>query len=160
MYCSLRFALFANRVIILKDLSSEAMFCERRERIKSDLLRFYLFFNIPMRTILHLIIAALAVYLAGYLIPGVGIESYWVAIVVALVLGILNAFLKPLLSLLTLPINILTLGLFSIVINAIIILLVDAIVPGFAVNGFWNAVLFSIVLWIINSFFALLGGDK
>jgi len=110
-----------------------------------------------MRIILHLIIAALAVYIASYLLPGVTVDSYWIAIIVALVLGILNAFLKPVLNLLTLPINILTLGLFSIVINAIIIILVDNIVPGFAVNGFWNAVLFSIVLWIINSFFSLLG---
>jgi len=110
-----------------------------------------------MRIILHLIIAALAVYFASYLIPGVTVDSYWIAIIVALVLGILNAFLRPVLNLLTLPINILTLGLFSIVINAIIILLVDGIVGGFAVNGFWNAVLFSIVLWIINSFFSLLG---
>ena len=73
------------------------------------------------------------------------------------VLGIINAFIKPVLIILTLPINILTLGLFTFVINALIIILTSGLVPGFKVNGFWWALLFSIVLSIVNSFLHQLG---
>lgn len=80
--------------------------------------------------------------------------NFVTALLVALVLGLLNVFIKPLFVILTLPINILTLGLFTLVINAVIIMMVSALVPGFKVDGFWNAMLFSIVLsivmWLIN----------
>lgn len=111
-----------------------------------------------MRTLLHLIVAAIALSITAWLLQplGVVIESFWVALVAAVVLALINAFLKPVLQVLTLPINILTLGLFSIILNALLILLVDALVPGFAVNGFWNALLFSIVLWLVNSVFGML----
>lgn len=71
---------------------------------------------------------------------------------VAIVLGIMNAFVKPLIILLTLPINVITIGLFTFVINAVMILLVSEIVPGFRVDGFWYALLFSIVLGFVNGF--------
>lgn len=92
---------------------------------------------------------AIAVMIAAYILPGVTVSGFLTALIVALVLGLINAVIKPILLILTLPINILTLGLFTFVINAAIILLVSAIVPGFRVDGFWWALLFSIVLSII-----------
>jgi len=95
------------------------------------------------------------VVVSAYLLPGVTLSGFGAALLAALVLGLLNVFIKPILLLLTLPINILTLGLFTLVINALVIMVVSAIVPGFHVSGFWYALLFSvvlsIVLWLINS---------
>jgi putative membrane protein len=91
----------------------------------------------------------IAIIFSTYILPGITLSGFWTALLVALVLGLLNAFIKPLILILTLPINILTLGLFTLVINAAIILMVSAIVPGFNVDGFWYALLFSIVLSII-----------
>lgn len=105
-----------------------------------------------MNFLLSWLINAVAIVIAAYLIPWVTVSSFWVALIVALVLGIINVFLKPILLLLTLPINILTLGLFTFVINAGLILLTDKIVDGFSVGGFWSAVLFSIILAIVNAF--------
>jgi putative membrane protein len=99
-----------------------------------------------------LLTAVVVVFLANFL-PGVTVTGYLTAIVVALVLALLNLIVKPILVLLTLPVTILTLGLFLIVINAIIILLVDAFVAGFQVSGFWIAVLFSLLLSIFQSLF-------
>lgn len=86
----------------------------------------------------------------AYVIPGVTVRSFMSALWVALLLGIVNMLLRPFLILITLPINILTLGLFTFVINGLIILLVSSVVKGFQVSGFWIAVLFSIVLSIVN----------
>jgi|SRR5688572_26974384 len=98
-----------------------------------------------------LVTTSLAIVIVAYLLPGVGVESALSAIGLALVLSLLNIFVKPLLVLLTLPITVVTLGLFLIVINACLILLAAKIVPGFTVNGFWWAVLFSIILSIVVS---------
>jgi putative membrane protein len=98
-----------------------------------------------------LVMMSLAVVIGTYLIPGVHIDSVLTAILLSVVLSLLNVLLKPLLILLTLPITILTLGLFLLVINALIILLAAEIVPGFSVDGFWWAVLFSIILSILVS---------
>ena len=103
-----------------------------------------------MQFLINWIVSTLAIIITGYLLPGVKIEGFFVALVTALVLGLLNAVVKPILFILTLPINILTLGLFTFVLNALIIMLVSAIVPGFKVNGFLSALLFSLVLTIIN----------
>ncbi len=105
-----------------------------------------------MSLILRWLISAVAVMLVSYLLPGVALTGFWAALLVALVLGIINAFIKPLLVILTLPINIMTLGLFTLVINALLIMLASAIVDGFAVSGFWVALLFSIILSIFNFF--------
>jgi putative membrane protein len=103
-----------------------------------------------MNIFVNWLIMTVAVIVSAYLLPGVTlVGGFWTALLVALVLGLLNVFIKPLLAILTLPINILTLGLFTLVINAVIIMLVSAIVPGFKVDGFWYAFLFSIVLAII-----------
>ena len=93
----------------------------------------------------------LAVFLTAYLLPGVKVDGIFTAIIVAIVLGIVNFIVKPILHLLTLPITILTLGLFSFVINALMILLVDYLVPGFHVDNFWAALLFSLVLSLVSS---------
>lgn len=110
-----------------------------------------------MSILINWVISALVILVTGYLLPGVHIDSFLTALVAALVLGIINAFIKPIIILLTLPINILTLGLFTFVINAFIILLTSALVPGFRVNGFWWALLFSIVLAIINTILHIFG---
>jgi putative membrane protein len=102
-----------------------------------------------MKIFLHWLIAALAIGLTAYVVPGTSVTLVG-ALIAAVVLGALNLVLKPILFILTLPINILTLGLFSFVINAVLILLASAIVPGFDVGGFLPALLFSIVLTLIN----------
>jgi putative membrane protein len=103
-----------------------------------------------MKTILHWLLRALAVMITAYLLPGIVVKSFFVALVVAVVLGLFNTILKPILIVLTLPINILTLGLFTLVINAALILLASSLVPGFAVNGFWWALIFSLILSLVN----------
>ena len=104
-----------------------------------------------MTLIINILIMALAVVISAYLLPGVHVSSFLTAIVVAAVLGFISAFVKPILILLTLPVTIVTLGLFLLIINALIILLVSAIVPGFKVDGFWWALIYSIVLSIVSS---------
>lgn len=103
-----------------------------------------------MGLLIRILITAVAAYLAARFIPGVTISDAKTAILVALVLGILNAFLKPILVILTIPITILTLGLFLLVINILIIFLAARIVPGFAVDGWVAALLFSLVLAVIS----------
>ncbi len=108
--------------------------------------------------IIKWLIMTASVMIAAYVIPGVTVRSFFSALWVALFLGIVNMLLKPFLILITLPINILTLGLFTFVINGVIILLASSIVKGFQVSGFWIAVLFSIVLSIINYLMNLMIG--
>jgi putative membrane protein len=105
-----------------------------------------------MQVLGSLLITTLSVLVAAYLIPGVAVADIWSALIVAIVLGILNVFLKPFLLLLTLPLNILTLGLFTFVINVILIFIVAALVPGFEVSNFLAALLFSLVLSLVSGF--------
>lgn len=105
-----------------------------------------------MNIILKLLLNAGVVALAAYLLPGVIVDSFLTAIVVAILLGILNTFIKPILVLLTLPITIVTLGLFMLVINTFIVLLVSSLTPGFEVASFWWALGFSLVVSVISSF--------
>lgn len=111
-----------------------------------------------MNLFVKIIISSLAVFLTAYLLPGVTVDTYVTAIWVAVVLALLNGFLKPLLVIFTIPVTIVTLGLFLLVINAAIILLADNFVDGFYVNGFWWALLFSLVLSVITSLMESLGG--
>lgn len=105
-----------------------------------------------MKILINWIVSAMVIFIIAYILPGVHISSFVSALAVALVLGIINAFLKPVLFILTLPITILTLGLFTLVINALLILLASAIVPGFVVDGFLWALVFGIILSIANAF--------
>lgn len=104
-----------------------------------------------MSLIINWIASAVVIFIISQILPGVHVASFTSALIVALVLGIINAFVKPVLVILTLPITILTLGLFSLVLNALLILLVSNIVPGFVVDGFLWAFVFGIVLSIVNS---------
>ena len=106
-----------------------------------------------MNFLVKLLLSAIAVVVTAYLLPGVEVSGFLVAILVAAFLSFLNAIVRPVLVILTIPITIVTLGLFLLVINAIIILIADAIILGFDVNGFWWALLFSIILAIVNSVF-------
>lgn len=110
--------------------------------------------NSGTNIIARLILGAIAVLISEYLIPGVEVSSFFTAVVVAALLAVLNMTIKPLLVILTIPITFLTLGLFLLAINALIIMIAGAIVPGFNVDGFWWALLFSLVLSLVN---ALLG---
>lgn len=105
-----------------------------------------------MKFILKILITAVNVFLLAYLLPGIEIKDFFTAILVSFVLSLLDAILKPVLIILTLPATIFTLGLFLFVINALIILIDAHFVGGFKVDGFWNALLFSILLSVINSF--------
>jgi putative membrane protein len=106
-----------------------------------------------MRIILRLLIYTCAVLITAWLLPGVEVENFSTAVMVAIALAILNTFIRPILVFLTIPVTIVTLGLFLLVINALIILLIGKIVPGFVVDGFWWALLFSVILSIIASLF-------
>jgi len=101
--------------------------------------------------IIRLLLSAAAVFITSKLLSGVKVDSYGQAILVAIILGIINAVVKPVLVFLTIPITIITLGLFLLVINALMIMLVDKILKGFAVKSFWWAFFFSIVLSILNA---------
>lgn len=92
--------------------------------------------------------------LTAYLLPGVHVQDYWAALLVALLISVSNAVVRPVLVLFTIPITILTLGLFLLVINALIILMVDYFVQGFNVDGFWWALAFSLILSVFNSLFS------
>jgi len=102
---------------------------------------------------IRLLLYALAILISAYILPGVHVVHYGYALLVALVLTLANAIVKPILIVLTIPITFLTLGLFLLVINALIIQLVDFLVPGFEVDGFWWALAFSLILSIVNSIF-------
>lgn len=105
-----------------------------------------------MGILINWIVSAMVIFSIAYILPGVRVESFIAALVVALILGIINAFVKPVLVILTLPITIITLGLFYFVLNALLILFVSSIVPGFSVSGFLWALVFGIVLSIANTF--------
>ncbi len=102
--------------------------------------------------LMKLLLRTLAVGVTAYVVPGVVVTDIWGAVVAAIVLGILNSILRPVLLVLTLPVTILTLGLFTLVINTSMVLLASKIVPGFEVTGFWPAFLFSVVLTAVNWF--------
>ncbi len=113
-----------------------------------------------MGFLIRLLVSALAAMLTAYLLPGVKIDNFITALILALVLAVLNLLVKPVLVILTLPATILTLGLFLLVINAIIILLAARLVSGFRVDGFFWALIFSIVMTVINSIMHGIASDN
>ncbi len=102
------------------------------------------------------LLLTISIILTSYLVDGIYVASFFSALFAALVLGILNALFRPVLIVITLPINILTLGLFTFVINALLLKMVSGVVPGFYVYGFWSAVfgslIISLVSWLLSSF--------
>lgn len=114
-----------------------------------------------MKFILRLLLSAVAVVVLANVLPNVSVDSYITALLVAIALSLLNFIVKPILVILTLPVTIVTFGLFLLVINAIIIMLADYFVPGFTVNSWLWALIFSLCLSLLQSiFFSLLKADK
>lgn len=114
-----------------------------------------------MKTILKILLSAVAVVVLAKFLPGVGVDGYTSALIVAVVLSLLNLLVRPLLVLFTLPVTILTLGLFLLVINASIILLADYFIDGFWVDNMFWALIFSLLLSLLQSIlFSILKKDK
>ena len=103
-----------------------------------------------MSLIFRWIVNALALLLIAYVVPGFSVDTLYHALIAALVLGLVNALVRPVLFVLTLPITIVTLGLFTFVLNALMIWLVSTIVDGFTVDGFVPALLAAVILWIVS----------
>lgn len=104
-----------------------------------------------MKTIIKLLLTAIIVYLLANFLPGVTISSFSSAIIVALVLALLNVFVKPILIFMTLPATIVTFGLFLLVINAFVLMITDYLVDSFQLSSFWTALLFSFILSVFQS---------
>ena len=104
-----------------------------------------------MKIITHWLISTVAILIASYYIPGVAVSGIKAALIAAAALGLINLLIKPVLMILTLPINLMTLGLFTIVIEAVLIMFTSHFVPGFIVGGFLPALWFAVLLAIVNS---------
>ncbi len=104
-----------------------------------------------MKMILKLFVNALALIGTAWIVPGISIDSIWTAIIAAIVLAIINIIIRPIMLFITIPINILTLGLFTFVINALMLWLASLLVSGFAVSGFVSAILGAVILAIIST---------
>ncbi|MEE9435645.1 MAG: phage holin family protein [Candidatus Adiutricales bacterium] len=98
------------------------------------------------------LISAVSLLIISYIVPGIEVQGFFYALIAALFLGVLNAIVRPVLIILTLPLTILTLGLFLFVVNGIMLMLVSLVLKGFHVNGFWPAVLGALLLSVINWF--------
>jgi len=101
--------------------------------------------------IINLLISAGAVYFAAWILEGIHINNFITAIIVALILGFLNRFVKPVLKILTIPVTIITLGLFLLVLNVLMVYIADWFISGFSVEGFWSALFFALIVGLINS---------
>lgn len=108
-----------------------------------------------LRTIVRFLVLGFAVLLTSMLLPGISVDNFVTAVLAGVVLVLLNMTVRPVLVILTLPATILSMGLFLLVINAALITLASSIVPGFHVDGFWWALLFSFVLSIVSSVLGL-----
>ena len=113
-----------------------------------------------MRLIVRILLSTIAVLVADLLLSGVHAVDLKTGLLVAIVLGLLNAVVRPIFVLLTLPVTVLTLGLFILVINAAMVLLAAKIVPGFTVDGFWWALAFSVVMWLVQGVLTRIDGDS
>ena len=108
-----------------------------------------------MRILLVWLVNTLALIAVAYLMPSISVANFSSALIAALILGLVNAFIRPLLILLTLPVTVISLGLFIFVINGLLFWLVGSVTDGFTVQGFWagflGAILFSIVSWALSA---------
>lgn len=105
-----------------------------------------------MKLLIRLVVSTLAVFIAASVLPGINVDNWKTALMVAVILGLLNSVLRPVLIFLTLPATILSLGLFILVINAVIVLLAAWLIPGFEVTSFWWAMGFGLVVSAISGF--------
>ena len=103
--------------------------------------------------LIRLLLSALAVVICATILPGAHVDGFLMAVVVAAILAVLNVLVKPILVILTIPITILTLGFFLLIINTLLVMLASWLIPGFEVDGFWWAFIFSIFLSLINAVF-------
>lgn len=113
-----------------------------------------------MKFIIKILLMGAAVAIAAYLIPGVEVSSFWSAIIAAVLIALANATIGTILRILTFPINFLTLGLVSFIITVLMVLLVDELMDDFNTEGFFSALLFAIVLALVNMVFSALSSDK
>ena len=113
-----------------------------------------------MSLLIRLLVTAILVTLLSNFLGGVSVDGFFTALIVAIVLGLLNLFVKPLLILFTLPVTLLTFGLFLLVINAVIILLCNELVDGFSVANFWSALVFSVLLSLGQTLVFSFSGDR
>lgn len=104
-----------------------------------------------MKLLVKFVILVISIYIASYIIPGVTISSVSTLLVVSIVLGLINTFVKPILVILTFPLTVVTLGIFLLILNGLLVLLVGNIVPGFHISGLFVAILFSIVVSVVSS---------
>ncbi len=103
-----------------------------------------------MHLLINWLLTTIAILICAYLLPGIAVRSIGAAVITALVLGLVNAIVRPILVILTLPLTIITLGLFIFVLNALLVLLTSAVVPGFEVRNFWWALLFSLLFSVVS----------
>ena len=113
-----------------------------------------------MKFIVNILVSAIAVLISAWLLPGVHVTDYVSALLVAVVLAFLNAVVKPILTILTIPITFFTLGFFLLVINALMIMLASRIIPEFHVNGFWWALVFSLILSLVTGILNMFVGNR
>ena len=112
-----------------------------------------------MQILIALILNAAALVATTYIVPGFAVDNYTTAILAAIVLGVVNTFVKPALSFITAPLNVVTLGLFTFVINAVVLFIVSAVVPGLMIDGWIAAILGAIVLSVVSTVLNSVLGD-
>lgn len=113
-----------------------------------------------MNFLLQWLLSALAIIIISYILPGVQVSGLFAALMTALVLGLINTFIRPILTALTLPLNAITLGISTFVLNALLVLLASAVVPGFTIVNFWWALLFSLILSLFSYLLHQMGGGE
>jgi len=111
------------------------------------------------RFLIHWLVITLALWVTSWIVPGVDVSSYTALAIAAIVLGLVNAMVRPVLTILTLPITVLTLGLFYLLVNGFTFFLASKLVPGFQVGGYWWAVLGALVFSVISFFIGMFTGD-
>jgi putative membrane protein len=104
-----------------------------------------------MSILIRWLLSALALMLVAYVIPGIELSNFYIALITAVIIGLLNVFIRPILVLITLPINIITLGLFTFVLNALLFWFAASFIDGFSVSGFWAAFFGALVFSVISS---------
>lgn len=109
--------------------------------------------------LLQLVVAGLAIIFTAYLLPGISVDDFLTGTIIAALLALLNLTIKPVLIFLTIPITLITLGLFLLVINAFLVIIASLIIPGFTVDSFWWALLFSLILSLVNSILGISLGE-
>ena len=113
-----------------------------------------------LNTLLRWICYTIAIIFVAWIIPGISVENIWSAMLVCIILALINTFIKPLLQIISFPITVLTLGLFALVINALLLMLAGWITPGFEVDGFWSALFGSILLSLFSMGIDRIGDKK